>query len=765
MTSGPRRRARKLLYRNRPQPGKYVHPIRRQLAFLLALGLSGTLAACGGDGVVLPGENMAATIKAAGGDGQTGPAGLPLGQAAVVQVTDEQGRPVEGQEVVFTALTPGAVSPQRMATDARGQASTEWTLGAAAGTQQLRAEVAADGSVFTTLNATAVAGAGQILGAADGDAQIGPVGSALAESLVVRVTDGQGNPVAGVTVSWTAGGGGSVSPESAVTGADGRAAAERVLGPVAGPQTADASAEGLAGSPVTFHHTAEAAVPTRLVLVSGDAQSAPAGFPLADSLVVRLVDDNGNGVGGKPVTWLVAAGSGTVSAINTTTTAQGYAQTRWTLGPTVGQKTLNAVFSGVPAVPFTAMATADVPARLAKQSGDGQTATVGANLGQPLAVRVTDANDNPVANVGVTWTAVGGGSVSATSSGTDDAGIARITRTLGSMPGTYTTTAAVEGLQGSPVTFTSEANPGTASRLAMEQQPGSTAQSGLALNPRPSVRLEDAQGNPVQQGGVPVTVTVNGGATLGGTVTRNTNGSGIAVFAGLSISGTTGTAYVLSFSAPGLTDADATPVTLSAGPADSLMIMQQPAASAQSGVPLDPQPVIQVTDASGNPVSVAGRTITVSVSSGLPAALSNATAVTDDQGRAAFDSLTLSGFPGDRRLLFSSNNLANAESDIVHLAVAPSPAATTTTITSDGPDPSDPGTPVTVTFTVASAAGTPGGNVTVSASTGESCSATVADGQCLITLNASGPLTLTANYAGTPQFAVSSSDPEAHTVN
>ena len=63
---------------------------------------------------------------------------------------------------------------------------------------------------------------------------------------------------------------------------------------------------------MSFSHTAEPANPTALVLVSGDGQSGARGAVLPNPLVVRLEDDNGNGVGGKSITWVVAPGSGSV---------------------------------------------------------------------------------------------------------------------------------------------------------------------------------------------------------------------------------------------------------------------------------------------------------------------------------------------------------------------------------------------------------------------------------------------------------------------
>jgi subtilisin family serine protease len=94
-------------------------------------------------------------------------------------------------------------------------------------------------------------------------------------------------------------------------------------------------------------------------------------------------------------------------------------------------------------------------------------------------------------------------------------------------------------------------------------------------------------------------------------------------------------------------------------------------------------------------------------------------------------------------------------------------ADTTTTITSDSPDPSTQGAAVTVHFTVtadAPGAGTPTGNVRVSDGV-DSCTATVAAGQCTIALSTVGSRTLTAAYAGDGNFHASSSSGDSHTVS
>lgn len=95
-------------------------------------------------------------------------------------------------------------------------------------------------------------------------------------------------------------------------------------------------------------------------------------------------------------------------------------------------------------------------------------------------------------------------------------------------------------------------------------------------------------------------------------------------------------------------------------------------------------------------------------------------------------------------------------------------ADTTTTITSDTPDPSVVGEPYTVSYTVgvqAPGSGTPTGSVTVSDGTGATCVATVAAGQCALTSLTAGAKTLTATYAGDGSFNGSLSAGAPHQVN
>jgi hypothetical protein len=229
--------------------------------------------------------------------------------------------------------------------------------------------VGADG-LQVTFQATVETGAAVRIEPVSGSGQNGAVGTALQDPLIVRVTDQFGNPVAGVTVEWDAEQG-SVDPSSSQTGADGRAETSWVLGSSSGPQTATASSSDLEGSPVTFSATAVPGSASQLVRISGNNQAGPPGQELNDPLVVRLVDQEGNGIPDRAVTWLVGAGGGSVNSTTSTTDGNGDATARWTLGPSLGVNTLNAVVSGIGFVGFTATATNDggggggpVPSRL-----------------------------------------------------------------------------------------------------------------------------------------------------------------------------------------------------------------------------------------------------------------------------------------------------------------------------------------------------------------------------------------------------------------
>jgi hypothetical protein len=191
-----------------------------------------------------------------------------------------------------------------------------------------------------------------------GDDQSGAAGKPLSTPVTVRVNDATGQAVAGVVVTFSIQAGqGTVAPSQSQTNADGQAQATWTLGTEAGAdQRLQASFSRAEGGTATaeFRATATAGAPVALLKTGGDDQDGGTGAALSDSLTVRVTDEFGNGVPGITVTWTALAGA--VSPTTRTTSAQGFASTRWTLGNTAGSMQVQASAGSLPQVTFLANA-------------------------------------------------------------------------------------------------------------------------------------------------------------------------------------------------------------------------------------------------------------------------------------------------------------------------------------------------------------------------------------------------------------------------
>ena len=245
-----------------------------------AIGVTALLAlasACGGgDDLLLPGAGEPATITVVQGDQQSGRVGEALAQPLIVSVTDASGRPVDGATVVFslTDAAPGAsITPDTTTSNSNGQATANVVLGTRPGDQAGQAEALGGSGMPTAttgFTATALPENANGIAAVSGQDQSGQVGTTLASPLVVLVSDPFGNPISGVAVAWSVDGGGAVSETGTTTGADGTTSVVRTLGPTAGAQHTFATVDGLAGSPVTFTHTATAGAASGVTIVAGN---------------------------------------------------------------------------------------------------------------------------------------------------------------------------------------------------------------------------------------------------------------------------------------------------------------------------------------------------------------------------------------------------------------------------------------------------------------------------------------------------------------
>jgi VCBS repeat-containing protein len=741
-----------------------VTTIRRRLASLIAFALPALALGCGSDGLVLPNESMAAAITKVSGDEQSAAAGGALSKPLVVRVADAFDRPVEGQAVAFAIDAGGGqITPASATTGPDGTAAAAWTLGGAAGQQRVRATVTGDGipaGLLVNFNATAVSGAGAKLVLVSGDDQTAAVGSALPDSLVVRVTDALDNPVAGVEVTWAVGGGGSISPASVTSDANGLAAAQRVLGNASGTQTAAASSSGL--TPITFTQTAEPANPTALLLISGDAQSGPAAATLAEPLVVRLVDDNGNGVGGKAIAWVSAPGNGSVNPQNVTTSPTGFAQTSWTLANRSGSYQINAVFSGVPSVPFTATATAGAATKLAFSQVPVNT-SAGNSITPAVKVAIQDAAGNTVTSATDLITiGIGSNPSAGTLSGTTTVSAVNGVATFAGLSidrsgNGYTLTASASGL--TAVTSPSfDIVPGAANRLVFITGPSDRI-VGEKFSPAIQVQVQDAGGNPVLTATGQITITSSVTGTLAGTSTA-TPVLGTATFNNLAVN-KAGTAYTLTALASGVSSTTSDPFDVAKAATTIAITSKSPGGNSVFG-----QPVTFNYDINIVAPGAGSLTGTVTVSDGTDDCTGGINAGTGVGSCQIHFSTT-----GTRSVTATYNGDVNFNgSTSASVAHTVNQANTSLSITSDDPEPSDPGETVTVRWTLSptgAGAGTPTGTVTVTVQgeAGVTCSApaTFSGANCDLVFPTSGDKTIKVTYPGDANFAGSTAN-EPHKV-
>ena len=152
-----------------------------------------------------------------------------------------------------------------------------------------------------------------------------------------------------------------------------------------------------------------------------------------------------------------------------------------------------------------------------------------------------------------------------------------------------------------------------AAALSLATQPSSTAASGTVLAQSPVVQLQTADGTPVAQAGVDVSVAVENGGSVSGPATVTTDAQGQATFTGLAVTALVGE-HTLLFTASGLTEVRSNPVAITVGAPTTIAAGSVTPQSAEAGTQANDPPAALVTDGAGNPV--AGVAVTFAVTQG-----------------------------------------------------------------------------------------------------------------------------------------------------
>lgn len=303
--------------------------------------------------------DIPAILVKTGGDAQSGPPLQTLPKALAVQVTDQYGNAVTGQEVTFMMTSADGwindLKSVTVATDSSGSARVFLRLGPTPGVYSATAlsqyhQEALSGSP-QVFSATVVSKP-TLLHLASVDSTSGLAGQRLSEPLRIRITDQAGYPVPNHSATFLVRrGGGSFDNQTQATrlsDANGVVAVTPTLGGAIGKynnvfeaQSYQEAGQPLSGSPIRFYVTAKKSLAHKMLSVSGNGSSGQAGEFLSQPLVVRIVDQQDQTVAGQDVLFEVVKGSGLLGAGQTSkvtvqSNSLGLAQISFRLGRETG---------------------------------------------------------------------------------------------------------------------------------------------------------------------------------------------------------------------------------------------------------------------------------------------------------------------------------------------------------------------------------------------------------------------------------------------
>lgn len=212
---------------------------------------------------------------------------------------------------------------------------------------------------------------------------------------------------------------------------------------------------------------------------------------------------------------------------------------------------------------------------------------------------------------------------------------------------------------GSDLTLPNEGQPAKLTVVRGDRQNGTV---GQPLPDSLVIRVTDRFDNPVA--GAEVTWSADNGGSVAPT-TSTTDGDGRA--STTRILGADPGTFPTRATVTGFTGDPA--VFVATGLASKLLITTQPGAIATSGTALNPQPVLQLSDAGGGPIAQSGVAVTVQISSGGGTLGGTTTASSDAAGQVSFTDLVITGPAGVRTLIFATDAFASAISSPIALGV------------------------------------------------------------------------------------------------
>ena len=233
--------------------------------------------------------------------------------------------------------TPLAISNET------GNISTAVTLGCTVGSGTITATLRAPSGVMKMVSFMSTTGDPASLTKTRGDMQTGMAGQildGLGQGLVAELKDACGNPISSQPVEWEVSPPGGATFENVFprTNDSGQLFAVVKLGDQLGPVALTARTGGLS---TTFNLTVVGPA-TVIREIDGDGQLVPRGEAATFPLVVELLSDLANPVGGVAVDFTIAEGSGVLTSDQATSNSFGRASVGVIAGDVLGPLTVEA---------------------------------------------------------------------------------------------------------------------------------------------------------------------------------------------------------------------------------------------------------------------------------------------------------------------------------------------------------------------------------------------------------------------------------------
>ena len=489
----------------------------------------------------------------------------------------------------------------------------------------------------------------------------------------MRLQDANGNPSPGVELEFRVEeGGGSVSPEEVVTDREGRATpSEWVLGETAGTNVLVADLGELGEE--RFEVDGQPGPPAQLEQTSSPDKRGQVGHAVDDPPAVQATDEFGNPVPDVTVEFEPADGHGSIQGSPADTDGDGVARTSaWQLGTTAGEQSLEASVEEPADAPassltITAQAEPGPPSRFEAADSETPEGEVATSVPDVPAARVLDSFENPVPGVAVTFEPrPEAGAIEGSPADTDDEGVARAEAwELGTAAGLQQAEASIaqgegEDLDPYVLEVRALAGPPEASEAA-----STTSQDGTPGEPVaevPTLRVEDAYGNPVPDVEVAFEVVEGGGEVAGSPV--DTDEEGLASPESWTLGPDPGTNRVVA-SVEGLEDVQFEAEAAERQP-DRLVELSDPDQEVEVGAEVPDPPAVRVVDEEDVPVPGVSVAFEPGAEHG---AVEGSPATSDAEGVARVEGWTLGTTAGTQSVEASVVDEPEAQVDPLELSV------------------------------------------------------------------------------------------------